>query len=375
MSTGTEDSKPKLSSDQFAWLKKLGAIIGIPLHIATAQPYAAKGGSPSTEPVGISAQPTSRVVQGGSGYVFEQHADGKIFMIQSPKHGDKRIEVTDTKARDAIQKQIGAFPAASTNDEAQILGVADSETEKKFAEFTKAISNIVVTVDGKEVVVRPSYHINADSKKANRKSDAEAARKGNAKVNKIIKEEFSSKEQYGGKLGKATPEQMRKFLQRAIDEKLVDDTSAKGLRDFMAKYGISTDCSGLAVQALNYIRDSDLVRDATEEKEAVDNSGTGTLAGYTVVNKPSELQAGDLMVKSGDHVRLITDVDVEGSIIYFTTLESTASETVSSFGHGVGERRWRFNDGGQFKDLELFEGSEFVKAGDLDKKFVYRRRE
>ena len=51
-----------------------------------------------------------RLVNGEGGYVFEQHADGKIFIVESPNQGKDRIQVTDPKAYKAILAEIGPFP-------------------------------------------------------------------------------------------------------------------------------------------------------------------------------------------------------------------------------------------------------------------------
>ena len=64
-----------------------------------------------------------------------------------------------------------------------------------------------------------------------------------------------------------------------------------------------------------------------------------------------DLRADDTMVRSGGHVRIITDVDVKDDCVYFTTLESTTANA-SEHGQGVGERRWRFPNSESFKNLE-----------------------
>ncbi len=391
-------------------------------------------------------QSNKRTVPGGGGYVYEQHADGKIFIVDSPKVGKKRTEVQKgTKGYEAILAEIGPFPASAeaaegssaseeslfddlvdsaseaakqvgdvvkdvydetgkaidkvadflgiggesadqgsapppANDDKkdvdrgspnaatpEITGGAETETEKKLAEFTHAMSNIVVNVNGEPVSVRPPYHIN----RGHRKADAVKQRAGNSKVNAILKKVFKGQQGKGAKTGKATPQQMQRFLQESVDQKLVKDTSAKGLRNFLDEYGISTDCSGLAVQALNYLNDGNMTRDGDEQINA-SNTGTGTLARYPNVKSPAQLQAGDMMVKGGSHVRLLIDVDTEDDGIYFTTLESTAGK-VSQSGDGVGERRWRFPDPGKFKNLEIQRGDVFKAAGGSDQSYIYTR--
>jgi hypothetical protein len=329
-----------------------------------------------------------RIVTGTGGYVYEQHADGSIIIIQSPQRGNTRTEVPrGSRAYEAILAEIGPFPDAESestpttptaepsnadavtidNSTPQILGGAETEAEKKLAEFAEAISNIEVDVHGEQVSVRPPYHIN----RGFRKEDAEEKRGANPRVNQLIKRVFAGQQGRGATSGKATPSQMRNFLQEAVNEGFVEDMSAQGLRDFLDAYGISTDCSGLAVQALNFLIDGDFERTIDEEIKA-GMTGTGKLARYQKVRKPSDLWAGDMMVKGGEHVRLIIDVDVERDRIYFTTLESTAS-TVSEHGDGIGQRRWRFPVADTFSDLELMTNHVFRSARSKDKTYIYTR--
>jgi hypothetical protein len=429
MSSETGEPNGSLDSSQLEWLKKMSATLNVVLQLAAGpaatSPPGVAGTKQTAGTASFSASSDKRIVPGGGGYIFEQHADGKIFIIESPKHGKKRIEVTDPKAIKAILAQIGPYPAASQpkappaappsaanksttgeglfdqiigaagdaadlatgalrdlaagigdaldeaadflglgdgdsakkpepakDDTPPILGGAETETEKKLAQFTKAMSGIVVMVDNKPVTVRPPYFIHRDDSltaaKANRDN------KDNSKVAKLYKEVFSVAEFSA----KATPAQMQDFLQKAVDQGLVTDKSAKGLRQFLDDFGVSTDCSGLAVQALNFLADGDMVRGDNEAVDvnisnatALANTNTGSK--YEAVSAPSKLQAGDMMVKAGVHVRLITDVDESDGAILFTTLESTGDDDVAAGGDGVGERRWRFPDSKKFDNLEI----------------------
>ncbi len=462
MTAATAEPKVELDETKRRWLEQMGAALKIktggaggqaadPAATAAAQSSAASPAPPAGQVKSTSSASASatavppapvadkRVVKGGGGYVYEQHANGKIFIIESPKQGKKRIEVKDRKGYDAILAEIGPFPkvggptaapaaqsaptagpstASSLLDDLfgvvedaidkaaeffggddeepnapgpqqpapgtsaptispaatpEILGGAETDTEKKLAEFTQSMSNIIVDVNGEKVSVRPPYHVN----RGDRQADALKNRDANPKVNALIQKVFAGQAGQGATTGKATPEQMQKFLQEAVDQKLATDTTAKGLRDFLDKYAISTDCSGLAVQALNFLADGDMVRGADEQLDA-GNTGTGSLADtsknskFKSVASPSELQAGDMMVKGGSHVRLITDVDVQEDGIYFTTLESTAG-AVSDAGDGVGERRWRFPDSTKFSGLEIQKGDKFSSASSSDRSYVYTR--
>lgn len=332
-----------------------------------------------------------RIVTGMGGYVYEQHADGSIIIIQSPQHSNTRTEVLrGSRAYEAILAEIGMFPGseipgseseptpttptaepldtvAIDNGTPQILGGAETEAEKKLAGFAQAIGNIEVDVHGEQVSVKPPYHINRGS----RKEDAEEKREANPRVNQLISKIFAGQQGKGATSGKATPSQMRNFLQEAVNEGLVEDMSAQGLRDFLETYGISTDCSGLAVQALNFLIDGDFERAIDEEIKA-EMTNTGQLARYQKIRSPSDLRAGDMMVKGGEHVRLIIDVDMERDGVYFTTLESTAS-TVSEYGDGIGQRRWRFPVADMFSDLEIMTNNVFRSARNKDKTYIYTR--
>ena len=451
MTAGTAEPKVVLDEVQRRWLERIGAALKTKTPPGTGQAAdsaaaavsqssaassAATENSAATAATGPASASTQapaadkRIVKGRGGYTYEQHADGRLFIVESPQAGKKRVEIKKgTKPYDAIVAEIGPFPTSAapaatpnpTNGQSEastlldqlfgaaqgaadwaretfgdvadylgfgdeespkapdaqkpapgapppttppaaspdILGGAETETEKKLAEFTQAMSNIVVDVNGEKVSVRPPYHIN----RGDRQVAALKNREANPKVNALIQKVFAGQSGQGATTGKATPEQMQKFLQEAVNQKLVTDTTAKGLRDFLDKFAISTDCSGLAVQALNFLADGDMVRGADEQLDA-GNTGTGSLADtsknskFKSVASPAELQAGDMMVKGGSHVRLITDVDVQNDGVYFTTLESTAGD-VSAAGDGVGERRWRFSDSTKFSGMEIQKGDKF----------------
>jgi hypothetical protein len=100
MSTATKEPKASLKSEHSDWLKKIGSLLGVNASAPQGAAAAASSGAAATK----------REVKGGGGYVFEQHADGKIFIIESPKHGKGHFEVTDPKAYKAILAEIGPFP-------------------------------------------------------------------------------------------------------------------------------------------------------------------------------------------------------------------------------------------------------------------------
>ncbi len=254
-----------------------------------------------------------------------------------------------------------------------VIGGAETEEEKKMAEFTKAFSGIQIEVGAGEIVtVRPPYHINL----GHRLAKAKEARKANPKVAKII-----SKLGYGGSVGKATPSQIEKFLEECLKQNLIKDKTSKGLHDFLAKYGISTDCSGLAIQAVNFLVQGDMERSTSgQDSEAVEITNTAGIQRRKEVSAPSALKAGDMMVNykrkgtSTYHVRVIIDVDTttEGTI-QFTTVESSADSTLGDGGNGVGQRRWEFPDPTKFGNLKILKGNEWATAGKSDQAYTYTR--
>ena len=97
----TKDPKTPLESHHIDWLKKISPLLGIAAPTSSSAAIPAATRSPSN---------TIRLVKGEGGYVFEQHADGTIFIVESPNHGKDRTQVTDPKAFKAILAEIGPFP-------------------------------------------------------------------------------------------------------------------------------------------------------------------------------------------------------------------------------------------------------------------------
>lgn len=444
-----------------------------------------------------------RTVWGGGGYVYEQHADGRIFILQSPRSkGDVRIELKrGGKGYNAVLEEIGPFPAdddvplpineatgdgdaspildaliaagrevaekasdladdasefiaekvseiaqlfgfddegpapdeETTPDQEQteeeaapefdLLGGAETDVEKQLAEFTQAMKNIEVEVDGQTVNVRPPYHWNKENKVWEMEVDPETgkkskkmvadpktgkmkpvpvidpktkkqktvphkikrealeARNDNPKVKKLINAIFGGDNRAygkGAKTGKATPEQMKDFLEESLNADLIEDKTAQGMKDYLDKFGISTDCSGLVSQGLNFLNDGDMTRGANELVNASE-TGTGTMTNerkeFAKVKRPTDLAAGDIMAKSG-HVRLVTDVDIVGDAVEFTTLESTTAKITdmgdAKVGSGVGEVRWRFPDKNKFAKIHHKKTGKWKRSSANDV-YIYTR--
>jgi hypothetical protein len=279
-------------------------------------------------------------------------------------------------------------PTPPANGKEQTIGGAETETEKKLQEFMQNTSGIPVQINpGKEpaqfVSVRPPYHINAAGASLNA---VLAARKNNSKVASLI-----GKIGLGGGAGdgKATPEQMKKFLESCIAAGLVPQASlnAKGLRAFLDTYGVSVDCSGLAVQALNFLQDGDMSRDLSDQvgimntsmmKGEANKTKEGGDGKFKDILTPSAFKAGDLMLNykekgtSTYHVRIIIDVDVmEDGSVEFTTVESGGGDNLSAAGDGVGQQRWKFPNGSKIENL--YAVTQKKVAGTSDQAYRYVR--
>ena len=254
----------------------------------------------------------------------------------------------------------------------EVLGTADSPEEKKLAEFTSQFSVILVSAGGKAVAVRPPYHINAGKRKARAEDNRAAA----PVVQRLIRNTLSSSE---AAVGKAKPDQIRRFLQAALDAGLIESQTPDDMRAFLAKFdtGIFVDDTSQTTVIGGTLYQGNFqnhnLLDPTDPLDVVNKANTTFLAKLRRVGSPIRLRAGDLMVKGGSHVRLITDVDRTESSIEFTTLESTASEVLPN-GNGIGERRWRFQSANDFSGLQLKRGGKFVDAAEADAAYIYTRK-
>jgi peptidoglycan hydrolase-like protein with peptidoglycan-binding domain len=237
----------------------------------------------------------------------------------------------------------------------------DTQTEQKLAQFFDQFNGIAIQVNPGEdpprfVDVIPPYHINSGF----RKDGAARERGGNRAVNDVI-----NTLPVNARYGKATTADIKTFLETCIRRGLVSDTSAKGMRDFLAKYGISTDCSGLVSQALNHLVDGNMQIDKTDPLDPM-NTGSGSLKGgqgqFDEVTTPRALTAGDTMHVPG-HIRILIDVDMKGESVEFRTAESTPREDVVEESQrdanasrkadgGIGDVHWRYPNAGAFEGLQ-----------------------
>jgi lysozyme family protein/peptidoglycan hydrolase-like protein with peptidoglycan-binding domain len=228
----------------------------------------------------------------------------------------------------------------------------DTDIERRLDTFFQAFNGIPIRTNPGQsppnyVDVIPPYHINA----GHRKDGAAAARRQNSSVASLV-----SSLPVNARFGKASPADIRYFLETSIQRGYLQDTSANGMRDFLALYGVSTDCSGLVTQALNYLNDGNLdVDDADGLNPMYVGSGSlrGGTSNFAAVSSPHSLTAGDTMHIPG-HIRILVDVDREGDVTTFRTIESTPREDVVEPGQrdaadrraadgGIGDVHWRYN--------------------------------
>ncbi|MGH1335915.1 MAG: peptidoglycan-binding domain-containing protein [Aureispira sp.] len=255
-----------------------------------------------------------------------------------------------------------------------IIGGVETELEQKMADFTKAFSGVRVEVRPEEwVAVRPPYHINL----GHRKRSAEQERNANPSVGRI-----ANRLGFGGNVGKATLVQIEDFLNQCLAANLVPSSqkTSKGLNEFLAKYGVSMDCSGLAIQAANFLLQDDLDRNKNNQSsEDVNITNTAGIQNHPEINNPTNLRAGDMMVnykREGTntyHVRVVVDVDVEDDHVAFTTVESGSSTTLGDGGHGVGQRRWKCPNKTNYDNLKILMGNDWQTAGRSDQAYTYVR--
>ncbi|HMV65980.1 MAG TPA: peptidoglycan-binding protein [Myxococcota bacterium] len=325
---------------------KTRAAIMASLGSGTASPGATK--KPDTQ-VGLATPPGTKPGEPASGKTAPANTGSTSVGGQAPATGNGA-------GTDAPKKK----PEEARKD-AKGINVPETDTEKKLKAFFDAFNGIPIKVGSKDgeaqyVDVIPPYHINAFE----RGPAALRERANNPAVNDLIKQ-LPTAAQYG----KASPGDVKKFLELSIEKGLLTDTSQKGMRNYLAKYGVSTDCSGLVTQALNYLTDGNLTYEKSDPLNPM-NVGSGSLKGgqgqFAKVTAPGSLTAGDTMHIPG-HIRIVIETDVVGDYVVFRTAESTPAEDVVEPGvsdgvrgknadGGVGDVHWRYKKDGDFSGLE-----------------------
>jgi hypothetical protein len=175
------------------------------------------------------------------------------------------------------------------------------------------------------------------------------------------------------RVGKGTPKEIRDFLQAALDAGhvrtalgLARDPTAADCRDFLIRYGIGVDCSGLVAQALNRLAAEVGIADRLDVGNTNSAALKGSAAGFTTVASPAELRPGDTMHLPG-HIRILSRAERRGGNIHFKTAESRAgSGTIASPGHvGPADAYWRLVPDTKAKARQ-FVGWRLETAGGFD---------
>lgn len=232
--------------------------------------------------------------------------------------------------------------------------VQSGDVGGKLDQFYDDFSHIKVTHANKTVVVKPPYYINTGKRQEN----ALAARKDNPKVTELVNKLVSGGEiTANAKVGKSQPSDLKVILEAAVNDSLVT-FEAGAMTEFLAKYGLSVDCSGYVSQALNHVLDGNDVQDKGDALQPGD-TGSGSLSGGTANFTKVEIddvEPGDTMHLSG-HIRIINQVVRDGKTMYFRTTESTAAVNPDNQSNGLAKRWWKWDGSKTYTSWENSEGN------------------
>lgn len=247
-------------------------------------------------------------------------------------------------------------PATSTKtgQSTSAENVQSGDVGGKLDQFYDDFSHIKVTHANKTVVVKPPYYINTGKRQEN----ALAARKDNPKVAELVNKLVSGGEiTANAKVGKSQPSDLKVILEAAVNDGLVT-FEAGAMTDFLAKYGLSVDCSGYVSQALNHVMDGNNVQDKGDALKPGD-TGSGSLSGgtanFTTV-EIDDIEPGDTMHLSG-HIRIINQVVRDGKTVYFRTTESTAAVNPDDKSNGLAKRWWKWDGSKTYTSWQNSEGN------------------
>jgi hypothetical protein len=253
----------------------------------------------------------------------------------------------------------------------------EARVREELEGFLHQFQNITVTVTwgedtgtqtvtrSEEVAVHPPYFMNVrDREGAHRRTlqrydAAQRNRRAADRATRQLLAEISRREgRRGGmgaaraKVGKATPDEIRRILQRALDRQLIqggegrDHPNSDDLRAWLIRYGIGIDCSGFVSQALNRV-----ITAMGGESEGLRLGSRGLRGGnrrFERISDPTQLRPGDTMYRPG-HIRIITRVSRESGDVEFWTAESRAGGSDDPGGDtadvGPSSAHWRYHNG------------------------------
>ena len=269
--------------------------------------------------------------------------------IQYPRYTLDRAGKASSAAAQALAQDdplgLSPVPQAAAQGSAQTLGYGatwDENIRNALMQAHAAYTQIPVQVGSITLQVSPPYFINfnPNSKTISEttKKRFEAAIKARSKAPAGVKKLLDALPNVA-KLGKATPDDLKTFLQGAADAKLLahDSTtqqpSTQTCRDFLKKYGIGIDCSGytgLAINTLMPTLPGSTAADALKEPLSTNSAAqkaSGNSKLFAKVTGPTDLCAGDTMGHKG-HIRIVLRAWRDGDNICFRTAESNSHEDI-----------------------------------------------
>jgi hypothetical protein len=232
------------------------------------------------------------------------------------------------------------------------------------------------------VTVHAAYFINTET--AQTHYEDERATAGFNSIIRALRDEGGTSLLTGGtntrtagravELGKATPDDVRRFIQEAIDNgtmrryaisegeitntQELTDLSAADLQTLIQNWvmttGVGVDCSGFVQQTL--VRSREAVRDellalgvpesALPAEFSRAERNAASFQNEPRITVPTELKVGDVwVVSNGGHIRIVVEVrqieDNGQQVIEFDTAESSGDSVSSS--PGPTRRTWRTN--------------------------------
>jgi len=301
-----------------------------------------------------------------------------------------------------LQLQTEEPRANATSDSAESTGLTQAEREEDTAVSSTILGllndfeNIEVSwseerpegfigpLRGFLVKVQAVYFIATNEGEADVKNERQRVSFG--RIVKALNEETSVMVSDGGgsrsagqtvQYGKATPVDVKKFVEKAIelgiitrysrkkgkltrDQKLIDLPDVQ-IQEIIQKWinetRVGVDCSGLVAQAAlraEQTRGALLGPPKSPLPSTARIRNAQSFANGPRVNQPTDLRPGQAwVVKGGGHIRMVAEVDARESHVEFVTVESAGD---SQGGPGPTRRKWRTKNLEQFHRITLIEG-------------------
>lgn len=269
--------------------------------------------------------------------------------IQNPRYTLDRAGKASNAAAQALAEDdplgLSPVPQAAAPDGAETLGYGatwDENIRNTLMQAHAAYTQVPVQVGTITLLVSPPYYINfnpnSKSISETTKKRFEAATKARSKAPAGVKKLLDALPNLA-KVGKATPDDLKAFLQGAADAKLLapdsstQQPSTQSCRDFLKKYGIGIDCSGytgLAINTLMPTLPGSTAADALSEPLSTSSAtqkSSGNSKLFAKLTGPTDLCAGDTMGHKG-HIRILVRAWRDGDNICFKTAESSSDDDI-----------------------------------------------